>query len=278
MAEFDEFDPDRPESGGSSQLVSKKDVKWVGLILLVFFAMLGFVYPYLRENAYTAECNKNLRAISGALALYAENNDNRFPPAYVRQADGTPILSEGKVVTWLTVVKDGMTTRQTAVCPSADVKAATDVLNPVDSQKSLLTTYGMYLPIELRTLEEFANPLGSIAFAETSNHGAEGTYDPKPFEGPNDGFVIGFDSGNDLRRTTIESAKVITRLAFPGSANLLSSGDLSTALMRHRSSTHAVLVNGSLIKLKPQSMMIQRDALGEIGAPWMVPARAVAER
>ena len=61
---------------------------------------------------------------------------------------------------------------------------------------------GMYVALDAKYYPQLENPTGTVLFAETSNMGAGGTYDPSPFKlsdgsvVPFDGFLIGYDDGN----------------------------------------------------------------------------------
>ncbi len=260
---------DLDQVSGSSQYFSRKDLKVIGIAGVIFAALSWPIYTYLREESFASQCGRNMKDMAQAMLLYANENDSRFCPAYVRQADGSIYMENGDPYTWASIIRPYMKPRQSNRCPTAEPQEAIITAHPDGKEHQMALTYGLYLPTELRSVEELsALNTPPVMLAETVTGGRLDTYDPRPFLAGRDGFLIGFDTGDDTELETVESAKYVTRLAFPGAGTAVKTGDWTKARTRHRKFTSAVLVNGAAHKMTPGDMQIARDQQGRIGGLW----------
>jgi hypothetical protein len=180
------------------------------------------------------------------MGLYATDHDDRLPPVYRTEGDNmTPGLGEttGRPWTYVSDIVLQMSDRANFVCPSAKPDEIVQNEHPQSGTKLIPSTYGMYQPYGTALRSSIPDPGQTIILAETSNHGAQGSFDPMPFK--YDGFVIGWNDANDHPTS---STNAVTRLAFRG----VTDGKFSEETQsRHDSGIHAVTANGQLLTLKP---------------------------
>lgn len=266
------FDVDEPEGSPKSSYISLKDLRMIAIVLLCLSVLLWPVYKGLKESRDQHLCQQNFLQISKAFGLYSEQNDDRLPPTFVGQAEGTPMLDgQGRPFTWASLVAGGMNSRSDFVCPSADPSEIARTQDPESTKKTLPMTYGMYGVYGGYPIAHIGNPDEAVLVAETSNFGAEDTFDPMPFKDDKgaivkqDGFVIGYSDTNDLptHKTT-----AVTRLAYPGSKSGTFSNDGGS---RHANGIFFLTVGGSLIMEKPPAARIKMLPNGDVPGPWSVP-------
>jgi hypothetical protein len=262
----DTAEEDSP-SGGSSQYVTRRDLRvaLIGLAGLIF--VMTPVYLYYREETRASNCRANLSAIYKAISLYAAENNDALPPAYMRKPDGTPVLENGRQFTWAALVQPYMTPRRSFRCETASPTEVSTVAHAGGLTQSIQLTYGLYAGLELVPLDYIDAQNTSVLIAETSEDG----FNPKPLEGGNDTFLIGYDNGNLLDRVSLKQSARVTRLAF--------SGDLESgkAEGRHHKGTQAISASGRLMILQPTATRIDRDSEGKIIGRWAIPPRREAE-
>ena len=274
------FDPSAPEGDVrvGSQYMSKKDLKTILVILVVLGIALIPVYKMLEKNSEKARCVTNLQAIAGAINIYAEQYEGRFPPAFaVDPANQGPLLidkSKSMAYSWATAISPFMKARASLTCPSATPEENLLVWShrPVD-QNNLedksrkfgqeFSSYGMYLAYSGFPVDQVADPNQTVIIAESSNMGARGSLDPVKYMDehgnpiPFDGIGLGWDNSNTAPN---RDTKSITRLAF------YANGDA-----RHGQTIHALTASGALINLdQTTSVLINRE--GVIHGCWSVPA------
>ena len=76
LATHGAYDPDEPEGSrsGGSQYVSKKDAKWVLIILVVLGAIFYPVYISLKAQGEKALCSANMQGIFKAMTWLTRND------------------------------------------------------------------------------------------------------------------------------------------------------------------------------------------------------------
>lgn len=255
MSENTAFDPNAPEgasapSGG--QYMTKKDFKLI--LLVTAFLIIGMipVYLYMREKAYKATCVKNINGIMEALVMYSAQHDDRFPPLYNENEKGEPALdADGIPYTWISDIYNLKSSRIDFVCPSASKEEYAYSANP-SGGAPIPSTYGFYAPYASFSTNLVENPDNVVIIAETSNKGANGSYDPKPFTGKYDGFIIGWNNTNDCVVSN-EDVHSVTRLAFPGTQD----GIPDRANGRHDQFINAISASRLKLTLKPNNMVTE---------------------
>jgi hypothetical protein len=258
------YDPTAPEGELPSrgQYMTRRDLKVIGAAILVFAVVSVPVYRMLLKQTESSRCTRNMQGIYEALTLYASEHDGRYPPIDRAESIGSiaPSLGEdGHVYTWASDVAGYLNARASFQCPSAQDSELVTTEDPRGPHKTLLSSYGMYSAYGTVLTSLVETPDTTIIVAETSNGGAQGTYDPLPLKSAGgqalpDGFVMGWDNGNENPEKT---SSFVTRLAFPGTANgkFLGDGDA-----RHGNTIHMLTAGGSMIDAKPPSA-IYREGL-----------------
>ncbi len=267
------FDPNAPEGDirVRSQYVSKKDVKVVVTALVILSILLYPVYQYMKGESEKSRCKANLKAIGEALALYAQNHDDRLPPLGATDSNGNLQLdASGLPYTWIDDASAFLNARAGLTCPSAQPNELTSMQHPTEMGKKLESTYGMYAPYASALLSIVENPDEQIVVGETSNFGASGSYDPLPLKDSsgkvagNDGFVIGWNNDN-LNPTS--STDAVTRLAYPGTSNGTFREGGET---RHPKGNFYLNATGGLMALPPSGAVVHIRG-GMPALPWAVP-------
>lgn len=266
------YDPNAVDGDANrgSSYVTKRDFRVIIIGIVVLTIMLIPIYKVLERNSQKARCAQNMAAIANGLGQYAALHDDRFPPLMRTHVGDYPDLgTSGMPFTWASDVQEFMNPRANFLCPSATPQ---DVVNTESLQGTKLpVTYGMYAPYSTYLRSMIEDPDQTIIVAETSNFGASGTFNPKPFvddqgnKVPFDGFAIGLDDNN---WSGTEKSRYVTRLAFPDSASGKFGAKDPT---RHDGGIHAITAAGSASPLlKPDSAVVIRrfDLPGGI---WTVP-------
>lgn len=276
LLQTESYDPNTPEGAepsAGSQYLSRKDVKWILLILVVLGIFMVPIYKVMLDGRNEHICRQNLSQVSKALGVYAEEHDGRYPPLFVTGSNGSPSLDDqGRAFSWISLLKDGMNTRSSFECPASDPSERTLNQPPSASDSTIASSYGMYAPYSAFSVAEIANPEQVVIIAETSNFGAKGSFDPLPYktaEGKDvaaDGFVIGFqDSNTDITRSSTK----VTRLAFSD----VPSGDFKThGTSRHSKGIWGLTASGEGVMLSPDSANIDLLTPGRPQGRWAVPA------
>ena len=267
------YDPDAPEGAKprGSDYISIKDVRWIALIVIVL-AVLGYpIYDHMRLDSQKTICRRNLGAISKAISSYAEIFDGRYPPLYAEGDNQSPYLENGKPVTWASVVSPYMPKSYGSfTCPSG----TTDEGTPIDVQKdgatiAVLLSYGMYVPLATRPVQEVARPEGTILVAETSNHGARDTYSPVDFQNsksqvvPFNGFLIGWNNSNFEWNA---ESKRVTHLAFYDTGNGVF--DDAKTKGRHGDFIYSLFADGHYGHLTPSMTAVANDSGNKLEGLW----------
>lgn len=244
------YDPTAPEGDSrSSQYVTKRDVRIVAVFLILLIAAGFPIFRILQKRAQRSVCATNLGAVANAISQYAVLHDDRFPPIMRTGPGNQPDLGDsGHPYTWVSDIDELMTKRASFLCPAADEK---DVTFVEGIHKLIPTTYGMYEPYGgyLRTI--IPNPDQTVLISETSNLGSGSTYDPLPYKGGADGFVIGWNDSNDIPD---DKSVAATRLAFMGTESGIFKADGEA---RHEDRIHALNCDGAMIFIKPVEARIK---------------------
>lgn len=274
----DPYDPNEVDERPRSSYLSKKDAKAMLIFAVIAVIACTPLYRMMRENGRKTFCQQNMHAIQSAMLAYAELHDDRFPPLCEIGNNFEPLLHDGRPFTWASAIFEGMKRTQNFRCPSANESEVTHAFNPIDSNKIIDMTYGMYAAWSGHATWDISDSAQAVLITETSNHGANDTYNPVPFvdaEGntvKEDGFYIGWDQGNriaDWKRrntTAYDMPKFVTRLAFPGT----SKGNFNKkGASRHSRGNHALFCDGHVELLLPSSARVEYiDVGGELTGIW----------
>ncbi|CAN5655664.1 hypothetical protein BH11ARM2_BH11ARM2_30110 [soil metagenome] len=269
----DAFDPQATEDEASSksQYLNLKDVRTLGIVMVVLVILLIPIYNMGRRNSEKARCTQNFKSMFDAINLYAKDHDDGLPPLYVIGEGGVPMVDgKGHPYTWVSDAAAYMNQRANFECPSAQPGEAVVVQSPTGGPP-IVSTYGMYTPYGGVKTFNIDSVDTTVLLSETSNEKANDTFDPKSFR--NDGIAIGWDDDNF--QSTLSSATV-TRLAFHGSG----SGNFKDAIGRHDgrdeagpyTGVHALTASGELIVLRPSNAKIQKRPDKLPGGLWNVPS------
>jgi hypothetical protein len=270
----DAYDPTAPEGEISSRghYITAKEARLLILLFVGVFLALIPVYQIFKRNTDKSRCTANMKAIYDAMALYYEEHDSRYPPIDRSERPDTlvPSLGDtGHVYTWASDVSQYMTARASFLCPSAKPDEIMQVEDPRSSKKTIPLTYGMYAPYGGYLSSLVENPNQTIILGETSNRGAEGSYDPMPFKSESgqdlpDGFMIGWSNSNDIGDA---QTNAVTRLAFSGVADghFTATGDA-----RHGDIIHVVTASGELVNANQLYSLFHEGKL--VDPKWTLPA------
>lgn len=242
------YDADEPEGSrrSSSQYISGKDIRNVAIATILLGIALTPIYQFYRRQSERTTCGQNFKSIFDAMGLYAVENNDRYPPTHMQDLSGAPLLFDGKPYTWASVISNKMSPRRNFVCPSAHADEIVQCGHPDSNRLSLPTTYGMAAGLSTKPINLLIDPNNTVVVSETSNFGAQDTYNPVPFvnaEGQTvrqDGFLIGYDNSNVAPDGESVAA---TRLAFYGTGK----GRFSvTNRARHDGRIHILKASGQL--------------------------------
>lgn len=250
-------EPEGSRSPGSNYVNRATFLKLMAGVLLLF-AILVPVYIKLKDESEVARCSLNLKNQWDALQLYAVNNDERMPPAFYPDGNGSPVHVNGHPLTWASIVKPLMKDKISYKCPTAPETECSQIGG---TKEKINLSYGMYAAMSMRINSDIRNPSVSILLAETSSNGTGNTFNPVPFLDEagkaivDDGFLIGYDSGNVPDSDTFRAAKYVTRLAFPDtkSGNFKYEGG-----SRHRKGVQAITFDGAKTWLTPDQAEVER--------------------
>jgi hypothetical protein len=267
------YDPTAPEGQGpkSSVYVSKKDIKVVAVALVVLGIMMYPIFLILVRRSEKARCINNMKGIFDSINQYAIQNEDKFPPIFdTGLADEPALQTSGAPYTWASDLQEYMNPRNSFRCPSADPKELSRSQDVKSEGASFPLSYGMFTPMSSFNRSLVEDPDEAVLVAETSNMGADNTYDPLPFTDasgkkmPYDSMAVGWDNDNFDGN---EKTKFVTRLAFPGTADTkFDKGGEG----RHDEGTFVLSVSGHLRTLKPNIARVNRR-YGKLYGMWPMP-------
>lgn len=259
------YDSDEPEGPRRDPYLSKRDLKIALIALPILTAIMIPIYMQQRSLAERQRCASNLKAIFDATRLYSTENNDRYAPAYATANGDLPFLDgKGRPFTWATLLQPYMVARSSFRCPSADSLENVRAQHPASEKLTLESSYGMVTALSGYPVNLVANPSRTALIAETSDRGANRTYDPAPFKDEQgrpmpDGFLVGYDTGNGRHN---EKTTSVTRLAFPGTA---SGRFLATGQTRHEGGNLFLFSEGNVELLPPPAAYVQRQARDLVG-------------
>ncbi|MFQ3586900.1 MAG: hypothetical protein SNJ76_04455 [Fimbriimonadaceae bacterium] len=260
---------DRFDSGGDehgrSGLVTGKEIRILLTAVAVFIVLMIPVYLRMKEDAMATICATNFNQIRIAMGLYLEVNNDRYPPAYAEDENRNPMMFDGKVVSWVTLLHENLGRRASFVCPASRPEEQVANVHPTDSQGVVMSSYGIYLPRAGREQWRVDDPSRAVIVAETANGGARGSYNPLPLLAPDgsprpDGIVVAWNKSN-FDRPELDSTAV-TRLAF---YNVADGAFEENSPGRHPRGIHVLYAGGGLGFIRAPDARLQRMGNEVIG-------------
>jgi hypothetical protein len=255
---YDDNGQEAVGAGSPSGHVRRQDLLIILAVLLVLAALSAPIYNHFRVRGEIAEDKANLREVFNSMSGYAQDNNDRLPPAYYELGGGTVAHEAGLPVAWPTLVGPGMSSRAKLRARAASPAESAQVLDGKSADRPVLVSYGMYRGLSCAPVGMVPDPTESVLVADSANGGARGSYNPVPLLDPDgrpsksDAFVLGWDDSN-----TVFSAgtKAVTRLAIFGAKD----GDFETGKAKTRFGTtlYAVTVAGSLRELAPRDAKVR---------------------
>ena len=265
----DRYDPQAADDApGRSEYLSKKDAKWIAIILGAIALAAYPAYQYANDQKNKALCSNNVKAIGDAMNLYAGGFDERYPPVFADNGSGQPTVNaEGVAETWASGISSYINSTKSFRCPGAEAEESAPAL--VASGSSPMT-YGMYVDHGTTSRTSIDAPDETILVAETSDLGTQTSFDPLPLS-PHDVFAIGWNNSNTepSRETTS-----VTRLAFRNTGTGNYGGE--KVVGRHAAGIHAVTVSGRRVILKPNDAYVRyATASATLSGLWRTQRRAI---
>lgn len=270
------YDPEGDDRPRASH-ISKKDLKWATILVLILVIVLWPIWARLKLQRDKHVCKDNLGQIAKALLLYAEDNSDRLPPAYVAGDNFEPRMFKGRAVSWISVIASGVRdATENFQCPAAKQEELAPNAGPDDS--TIYSSYGMFAAIASAPRANIPNQSAVAMVTETANMGALESYNPLPMKDAQgkpvpDGYTVGFDNSNflpdDSTMDILGKSKHATRLAFYQTAN----GEFKKdGAARHPGGIHILYVDLHVDTLPPTVAAIRRmgGAGSEIIKTWAV--------
>ena len=256
MSENNAFDPSAPEGAtapSSGHYLTRKDAKFIGLATLVLAVGMIPIYLHMREKAFRVTCSKNLGGIMETMILYSTQHDDRFPPAFSENGKGEPDAdANGVGYTWISDLYSLKSDRFDFVCPDATPEELTFSASP-SGGAPIPSSYGYYAPYASYSSVLVDNQDVVVILSETSNRGANKTYDPKPFDSKYDGMIIGWNNSNDFGNGKNVDTRSVTRLAFPKTE----SGTSEKGDGRHGDFIYGISSSRVRLNLSPTDMLTE---------------------
>lgn len=252
------YDPDAIESSpGKSGYMTRKDLKVIGIGLVVLALIMTPVYCGMKKQAELHLCTTNFGAISKAINQYAASWDERFPPVYATSEGELPLVDKkGRPSTWATLITPYMSPRSSFKCPSASDDEVVIAQHWSEGSIDVPMTYGMYAPFAGFSMANVYQPGQTALISETSNQGAMQTYDPMPFKDMSgkalpDGFLIAWDNSNSAFN---RSTQHVTRLAYLETSNGVFK---KLGPSRHEKGINVLFCDGHVELLGPEAASVR---------------------
>ena len=209
MSTSDPYDPQAAEgeSPKGSAYVSKKDIKVVAFGMILLGLLLWPVVNVLVRRSEKARCINNLNSVMEAINQYAIQNDDKFPPIFDTGPKDEPMLQASNTpFTWASTLQEYMNKRASFKCPSTLEAELSRSQDSHHEKESFALSYGMFAPMSNFNKSLVENPDEAILIGETSNNGANNTYDPLGFKDGN---------GNKMQLRWRQSLKVCHSHGLP---------------------------------------------------------------
>lgn len=269
----DAYDPNAPEDRRSSQYVSRRDVRIVGIVLLVLAIAAWPIYINLLKGMQQSVCKRHLQKIATGLLTYSQDFDDRLPFAYETAGPGDQISPHRDLAnTWHWAVKQYSNVPDLFECPAAQPEGNTRVAL---QDQTMWVSYGMLHAYSGVAVSTVSNAGSRFVIGETVKNGMFGTYDPLPLTISGrplteDGFVIGFDNAQTYPVAgPTGKTKFATRLAFENARDSSGAPKITEDTVgRHPEGLNFLFLDGHVDTLNASAMKVNLP-----GGPYDVPAK-----
>lgn len=199
--------------------LSRKGLRWVLLAFAVAVAgALAYVKLVWEPARWPLHIKGDLKAIHAALFLYAEQNDDGLPMAYIPTQGDIPLTDgKGRPAVWASHLADYITAVEHFTSPAIPKDWGTPIAyrdRQTDELKEATLSYGILAWMTLPPTRTYLLEGTQVMVAESISNGKGGSYNPLPVPGGlPDGFLIGY---NDSNFQPTPKSKFVTRLALVG--------------------------------------------------------------
>jgi hypothetical protein len=276
------YDPEEEEGRRRPSHFTRKDFKIMSVIGVLVIIILIPVYIYLKQQRDSAICSRNLESIGKAMELYANDFSDRFPPTCFTDSTGehAQVFNKTEVFSWVSLLSGYMNARSSFVCPSATQEENSFNYNPAggkDKPKVIESSYGMYAALATQPRGSVQNLSDAALICDSSSNGANGTFDPLPFNGESgekirDGFMVGLDNTNftpsQSSRKIYALSKSPTRLAFIDSAK---TGFKEETVTRHPQGIHILMADLHAVTRNGSEVPVRHFGKGDVTGLWTIP-------
>ncbi|MEW5882699.1 MAG: hypothetical protein AB1725_00555 [Armatimonadota bacterium] len=254
-----EEEEDRDVERRKNPYLSQKGFRWMLLgFSLAVLGALAYIKLVWEPARWPLHIKGDLRAIHAALFLYAEQNDDGLPMAYITTAGDVPLAdSQGRPAVWASNLADYISSVEHFTSPAIPKEWGTPFAyrdRQTDELKGATLSYGILSWMTLPPTRTYLLEDTQVMVAESISSGNGGSYNPRPVPGGlPDGFLIGYNDSNF--QPTAES-KFVTRLALVGT------GKDPTALQPvHPGGVLVLFPDGRVASLPPAEAEIPRGTL-----------------
>jgi hypothetical protein len=251
-------DEDRDVERRKNPYLTGAGLRWLLLaFLLVVSGALAYIKFVWEPARWPLHIKGDLRAIHGALFLYAEQNNDGLPVAYTRTGNGVLTDTQGRPACWASQLSDYISDIDHFTSPAIPKEWGTPIayrerLTGKLSEATLsygIVSWATLPPIRTYLLEKY-----HVLVAETISSGKGGSYDPIPLPGGvPDGFLIGYNDSNDQPSP---NSQFVTRLALVGGGS-----DPTKLSPAHPGGVLALFPDGRVGRLTPSDVAVPQGTL-----------------
>ncbi|RMG24178.1 MAG: hypothetical protein D6724_06670 [Armatimonadetes bacterium] len=255
---LEDEDEDRDVERRKNPYLTGAGLRWLIVIFVVLVSgALAYIKLVWEPARWPLHIKGDLRAIHGALFLYAEQNNDGLPVAYTRTGTGVLTDAQGRPACWASQLSDYISDVDHFTSPAVPKEWGTPIAyrERITNKLSEATlSYGIVSWATLPPTRTYLMEKYQVLVAETISNGKGGSYDPSPLPGGvPDGFLIGYDNSNDQPTS---ASKFVTRLAFIGETD-----DPTKKQPVHKGGVLALFPDGRVGRLLPTDVIVSEGTL-----------------
>src|SRR5688572_8352386 len=132
-------------------------------IIAILAAILFPVFAHAREKARQTSCLSNLKQMSTAMLMYADDSDGLFPPVIAR----TPPAKTIYEISWMRLLEPYTKNRGVFICPSSSRKRVDFDHPDQQAYPDLIRNYGYVATFRARGIDQITaltGPFGDAYF------------------------------------------------------------------------------------------------------------------